>query len=67
MKKKRGGMIKGRVCCDGRKYRRYMTKDDTISPTVLLETLVMLCIIDATERRNVDTANIPLYFMQTDM
>ena len=59
LKEKRCGKIKGRGCADGRKQRLYMTKDKTSSPTVYTEVLLLTCLTDATEERDVATVNIP--------
>jgi len=67
LKKKRCGKIKGRGCADGRKQRAYVTKEDSSSPTVSLEALMLSLIIDAKEGRDVATVDIPGAFMQTDM
>jgi hypothetical protein len=67
LKEKRDGMIKGRGCADGRPQRDYMTKEDTSSPTVATEALLMTCLIDAIERRDVATLDIPGAFMQSEM
>jgi hypothetical protein len=56
LKKKRCGMIKGRGCADGRKQRRYKTKEETSgAPTVAIKALMLSCTIDATEKRTVVT------------
>jgi hypothetical protein len=67
LKQKHCGKIKGRGCADGRKQRLYMNKEDTSSPTVTTEGLLLSCTIDAKEGRDVATADIPGAFMQTDM
>jgi hypothetical protein len=67
LKEKRCGKIKGRGCADGRKQREYMTKEETSSPTVAIESVMLSCMIDAHEGRNVATADIPGAFMQTYM
>jgi Reverse transcriptase (RNA-dependent DNA polymerase) len=67
LKKKRCGRIKGRGCADGRKQRVYKSKEETSSPTVAIESLMISCAIDANERRKVVTADIPGAFMQADM
>ena len=58
--------IKGRGCADWRKQRDWLSKEDTSSPTVSTEGLVLLFMIDAMEGREVATADIPGAFMQTD-
>jgi hypothetical protein len=67
LKKKRCGRIKGRGCADGRKQRMYKSKEETSSPTVAIESLMLSCTIDAKERRQVITCDIPGAFMQSDM
>jgi Reverse transcriptase (RNA-dependent DNA polymerase)/Zinc knuckle len=67
LKKKRNGTIKGRGCADGRKQRAYTAKEDASSPTVAIESLLLSCVIDAMEHRDVATVDIPGAFMQADM
>jgi hypothetical protein len=67
LKEKRDGMIKGRGCADGRPQQDYMTKENTSSPTVAPETLLVTCLIDAIEKRDVATLDIPGAFMQSEM
>ena len=67
LKEKRTGQIKGRGCADGRPQRDYMTKKETSSPTVATEALILTCVIDAIEGRDVATCDIPGAFMQSDM
>ena len=67
LKKKHTGQIKGRGCADGRKQRIYMQKDDTSSPTVAIESLFMSATLDAFERGDVATVDIPGAFMQAYM
>ena len=51
LKQKRSGQIKGRGCADGQKQREHLGKEDTTSPTVTTEGLLLSCMIDANERR----------------
>ena len=51
--------IKGRGCADGRKQRDWISKEDTSSPTVSTEGLMLSCMIDAMEGREVATTDIP--------
>ena len=66
LKQKRTGQIKGRGCADGRKQRLYTPKDDASSPTVATESVLLSCVIDAKERCDVATVDIPGAFMQGD-
>ena len=65
LKEKRDGNIKGRGCADGRKQRLWMQKDQTSSPTVSNQALFLSCLIDAKERRDTATADVPGAFLQT--
>ena len=67
LKKKRNGRIKGRGCADGRKQRLHTKKEDASSPTVAIEAVMLSCVIDAEERRDVAILDIPGAFMQADM
>ena len=58
--------IKGRVCADRRKQKDWLYKEDTSSPTVSTEGLMLLYIIDTMEGQDVATADIPGAFLQTN-
>ena len=66
LKQKRTGQIKGRGCADGRKQRLHTPKDDASSPTVAMESVLLSCVIDAKECRDMATVDIPGAFMQGD-
>jgi hypothetical protein len=66
LKEKRDRTIKGCGCADGRKQRGWMDKEDTLSPTVSIQALILSCMIDAKEGRDTATADIPSAFLQTD-
>ena len=57
----------GRGCADGRKQRKYLTKDKSSAPTVATEALFLTCLISATEHQKVPTVDIPGAFMQADV
>ncbi len=67
LKEKRDGKIKGRGCADGRPQRLYTSKIETSSPTASLAGIMLTCMIDAFERRDVATVDIPGAFLQTRM
>ena len=67
LKEKRDGKIKGRGCADGRPQRLYTTKSETSSPTASLAGIMLTCMIDAFEKRDVATVDIPGAFLQTKM
>ena len=66
LKQKQCGWIKGRGCTDGRKQQVWTTKEDATSPTVSTEAVLLTSVIDAKERREVMTLDIPGAFMQGD-
>jgi Reverse transcriptase (RNA-dependent DNA polymerase)/Zinc knuckle len=67
LKEKRNGVIKGRGCADGRKQRLHIDKGEASSPTVSIEAVMLSCVIDAHENRDVATVDIPGAFMHADM
>lgn len=67
LKEKRCGTVKAQGCADGRKQRLYTPKEEASSPTVSIEAVFLSCLIDAYERHDVGTVDVPGAFMQTDM
>ena len=60
IKEKWNGEIKGRTCADGSGQRKYLRHDESIaSPTASLESLFVTFLIDAYERRDVATYDVP--------
>jgi hypothetical protein len=53
LKKKRDDSIKGRTVAGGNKQRNYISKEDASSPTVATESVLLTCIVDAAEGRDV--------------
>ena len=58
--------INGRVCADGRKHQNCLSREDMSSPTVYTEGLMLSCMIDSMEGREVATKDISGAFLQTD-
>ena len=55
-KKKPDGTVKGRGCTDGRKQRVYTSKEEDAGvPTLVIESVLLSCVIDAKEGRDVAT------------
>ena len=67
IKEKRCSKIKGRIVADGSKQRLYITKAETASPIIGLEALFASFIIDAHERRAIQTFDAPGAYLQTPM
>ena len=65
LKEKQCGTIKGQGCANGWKQCDWMSKKDTALPTVSTAALILSCLIDAYERRDVATTDIPGAFLQT--
>jgi hypothetical protein len=63
--KKRDGKTKARLVAGGNMQRDYLTKEDSSSPTVSTEAVILTSIIDAHERRDVAVIDIPNAFIQT--
>ena len=53
------GKIKVRGCEEGRKLRKYLTKDNTSAPTMAAEALSLTFLINAMDNQKVATVNIP--------
>ena len=67
IKEKRCGKIKGRTVADGRKQKNLYTKEETSSPTVSTDALMMSITIDAMEHRDVATADVAGAYLKADM
>jgi hypothetical protein len=65
LKQKRDGKIKGITVAGGNKQRDYISKEDASSPTITTEAVLLACIIDAEEGRDVAVVDIPNFFVQT--
>jgi hypothetical protein len=63
LKLKRDGKIKGRTVAGGNKQRDYISKEEASSPTVAMESVLLSCIIDAEEHRDVAVVDIPNAYM----
>jgi hypothetical protein len=53
LEQKQDGNIKGRTVAGGNKQQDYISKEDASSPTVATESVLLSCIIDAEEERDV--------------
>ena len=64
---KRTGEVKGRMVYNGKPTREWLDKQDSASPTAALESIFLLCLVDAKEGRDVMSTDIPNAFVQTEM
>ena len=65
LKEKKNGDIKGRTVAGGNKQRDFISKEDSSLTTVFTEAVLLSCIIDAEEERDVAVIDIPNAFIQT--
>ena len=65
LKENRSGEIKGRTVAGGNKQRDFISKEDASSPTAAMESVLLTCIIEVQEERDVAVVDIPNTFIQT--
>ena len=59
--------VNGRLVYDGSKTRDWVTREEAASPTVSMESISLTTVIDAKEKRDIMTADIPNAFIQAHM
>ena len=64
---KRDGTIKARQCANGSTQCSYMGREEVSSPTVAVESTLLMATIEAWEGRDVATCDIPNAFIQTEV
>lgn len=64
---KRDGIVKARTCADGSTQRPYTPKEEAASPTAATEAIMITGVIEAKQRRDVMTLDVPNAFVQTDI
>ena len=64
---KKNGRIKARTCANGSTQKEYIDRDETASLTALTESHLITAVIDAKQRRDIITADIPNAFVQIDI
>ncbi len=52
---------------NGKPTREWVTREDSASPTAAQESIMLTAVIDATERRDVMTSDIPNAFIQAEL
>jgi hypothetical protein len=65
VEQKRDGLIKTRKVISGNKQCDFITKEDMSSPTVTAKAVMLTCVIDAQENRDITVVDIPNAFVQT--
>ncbi len=66
LKEKRDGKIKARSCANGSVQRELVAKEEAAAPTVALESVFVTTTIDAMEKQEVVTIDIPGAFLHAD-
>jgi hypothetical protein len=64
---KRDKSIKGRMVANGKPTREWHTREEATSPTASLEGIFLTAAVDAKEKRDVLSADVPNAFIQTDI
>ena len=60
---KRDGKVKARFVANGSSQREYMGREQSASPTVMTESIMITLVIDAKQKRDVMTCDIPNAFV----
>jgi hypothetical protein len=61
--KRDGETVKVRMCANGSTQRAYISREEVASPTVSSEAIITTGVIDAKQRRDVMTLDIPNAFV----
>jgi hypothetical protein len=64
VKKKQSGQIKARKVAGGNKQRDFISKENASSPTVAMESVLLISLVDAQENHNVAIVDILNAFIQ---
>ena len=67
IKIKRDGKVKGRTCADGNSQRKYVPREEAASPTISLESIMALLLINAYEERDVAIFDVPGAYLHADV
>jgi hypothetical protein len=67
VKRKRTGQIKVRKAAGGNKQRDFISKENTSSPTVTMESVLFTSLVDVQENRDIAIVDIPNTFIQMVM
>ncbi len=64
LSQKKDGTIKGRMVYNGKPTREWLSREDSASPTASQESIMITTVIDAKERRDVMSGDVPNAFIQ---
>jgi hypothetical protein len=63
--KRDGETVKARMCANGSTQQAYISREEATSPTAALEAIITTGVIDAKQKSDVMTLDIPDAFVQT--
>ena len=66
LREKQDGKVKARSCANGSVQREHVAKEEAAAPTVALESVFVTATIDAKEKREIVTIDIPGAFLHAD-
>ena len=66
LREKRDGNVKARSCANGSVKRKHVAKEEAAAPTVAIESVFVTATIDAKEKQEVVTIDIPGAFLHAD-
>ena len=64
---KRDGATKVQCVCNGKETRKWLTREDSASPTAAHESTMLTAVVNANEDCNVMCVDVPNAFLQTEM
>ena len=64
---KRDGRIKARTCANGSIQRDYIPRENAASPTASTDSVLITGVIEAKQKRDIMTLDIPNAFVQTSI
>ena len=67
IKVKCDGKVKGRTCADGSSQRKYVPREEASSPTISLESIMAILLINAYEERDVAIFDVPGAYLHADV
>jgi hypothetical protein len=65
LNEKRDETVKARMCANGSSQRAYIAREDVSSPTAASESIITTGVVDAKQKRDVMTLDVPNAFVQT--
>ena len=64
---KKDKMFKAKTCANGSTQREYVDREDTASPTINTDSIIITSVIDTKQGRDVMTADVSIAFVYTNI